>query len=151
MGTHSQSGFADIFAEITPRICLDSLNCQYCQTMGEQQFIEGQHVELCPKFPLVCPNKCEVKNILYEDMDTHKNNQCPLEMVQCEYHSMGCKTTLARRDLREHNQEKMEVHLCLTRNKLETTEQLLLSTKQQLATSIEEAVSSQAKLLYRKS
>ena len=115
------------------------INCQHCQTLGEQQFIEGEHVELCPKYPLACPNRCETKNILREDMLTHKK-ECPLEIVQCKYCSVGCNAMMARKDLGKHNQEKMEEHLSFTtselvntRDKLAATKQCLLSTEQQLA------------------
>ena len=119
------------------------VNCQHCQTLGEHRFIKGEHEELCPKYPLICPNKCEAKNILCEDMQAHKK-ECPLVMVQCQYYTVGCNTTIARKDLPKHNQEKMEEHLSFTmselvstRDELTTTKQCLLSTEQQLACTIE--------------
>ena len=38
-----------------------TVSCQYCNDVGEYQFIEGQHKEECPKFPVQCPNECEIK------------------------------------------------------------------------------------------
>jgi len=32
-----------------------TVNCQFCQHTGEYQFIEGQHKEQCPRFPLPRP------------------------------------------------------------------------------------------------
>jgi len=130
------------------------VTCQYCQTVGKQQFIEDQHKELCPKFPLICPNYCEAENILRENMETHKK-ECPLEMVQCEYHCVGCMTIMVRKETQKHNQEKMEEHLSFTmselvstRDKLKTTEkqlavneQALNESKQQLAINTDEALS----------
>ena len=72
--------------------------CQYCNYRGEHQFIEGQHKEECPKFPLPCCNKCEVGSVAREDMETHRK-ECPVEMVQCEYHNVGCKVRMTRTDL----------------------------------------------------
>ena len=127
------------------------ISCQYCQSMGDQHFIEGQHVELCPKFPLVCPNKCEAKGIFREDMETHKM-ECPLEVVQCGYRNVGCKAVMGRKDLKKHNQEEMEEHLSLTmselvstRGKLTATEQQLTTSNQQLALHIEQTSSMQTK------
>ena len=76
-------------------------------TTGEHQFIEGQHKEECPKIPLLCPNKCrKVKNLLRKDMEAHRK-ECPLEMIQCEYHSVGCKRgKLARRDMENIRSKK---------------------------------------------
>jgi len=33
------------------------INCQFCHIIGEQQFIEGEHEKLCPKFLTPCPKK----------------------------------------------------------------------------------------------
>jgi len=131
------------------------VSCPYCQSIGEKQFIEGQHIELCPKFPLVCTNKCEAIGICREDMETHKK-ECPLEVIQCKYHNVGCKTVLTRKDLHKHNQEKMEEHLSLTiselvntRDKLAITEQQLTSSNKQLKLSTEQTSSIQIKFQER--
>ena len=98
------------------------VNCQYCHDTGEHQFIEGQHKEECPKLLLPCPNtSCEVGSVLREDMEAHRK-ECPLEMIECEYYSVGCKRVkLARKDLEEHDNEKMKDHLMMTKNELTTT------------------------------
>ena len=81
------------------------VNCQYCHDTGEHQFIEGQHKEECPKLPLPCPNKCEVGSVPREDMEAHRK-ECPLEMIQCEYHNVGCEVRMARKDQEWHRNEK---------------------------------------------
>jgi len=121
------------------------VSCQYCQFIGEQQFINGQHTELCPKFPLTCPNKCEV-DILREDMESHKK-KCPLEMVKCRYQSVGCKTVIARKDLMKHNQEKMEEHLAYSMDELLSTRDKLATARQQLITYTQQASAAQTNLL----
>ncbi|XP_065887532.1 TNF receptor-associated factor 2-like [Dysidea avara] len=78
------------------------VDCQYCHITGEHQFIEGEHNERCPKFPIVCPNKCEADNIPREDMDEHRK-MCPLEVVTCPN---DCGMTLQRQYLTIH--AKME-------------------------------------------
>ena len=94
------------------------VNCQYCHDTGEHQFIEGQHKEECPKLPLPCPNKCEAGIILREDMEAHRN-ECPLEMIHCEYYNVGCKRIkLARKDLEKHDNDMMKEHLMMTKNEL---------------------------------
>ena len=93
------------------------VNCQYCHDTGEHQFIEGQHKEECPKLPLPCPNNCEVGSIPREDMEGHRKD-CPLEMIQCEYHNVGCEITIARKDKDQHDHEKMKEHLIKTKTTL---------------------------------
>ena len=91
--------------------------CQYCHKKGEYQFIKGQHKMKCPKFPLSCPNKCGVRSVPREDMEAHSRG-CPLEMIHCEYFSVGCETTMARKNQEKHNKDNMEDHLMKTTNQL---------------------------------
>ena len=95
------------------------IKCCLCHITGEHQFIEGKHKEQCPKLPLSCPNKCEVGSVPRENMEVHRK-ECPLEMVQCEYHNVGCKEKIVRKDIEIHKKEKMEKHLSLTTSQLIT-------------------------------
>ena len=97
------------------------LVCQYCHDAGEHQFIAGQHKEECLKLPLPCPNKCEVGSVPREDMEAHRK-EFPLEMIKFEYHSVGCKRArLVRKDQENHNKQKMEEHLTMTKDELINT------------------------------
>ena len=100
------------------------VNCQYCHDTGEHQFIEGQHKEECPKFPLPCPNKCEVGSVPREDMKAHRK-VCPLEMIQCEYHNVGCEVRMARKDIGKHKKEQMDDHIMMMHIKFTEMQQLL--------------------------
>ena len=44
----------------------------------------------CPRFPLCCPNKYKVRGVPHEDMKAHRE-ECLVEMVQCDYHYVGCE------------------------------------------------------------
>ena len=119
------------------------VNCQYCHDTIEHQFIEGQHKEECPKLPLPCPNKCEVGSIPRVDMETHRK-ECPLEMIQCEYHSVGCKRVkLARKDVEKHDNEKVKEHLMMTKNELTDTKAQLNETRIQLDAALKQIYSIQ--------
>ena len=107
-------------------------NCQYCHDTGEHQFIEGQHKEECPKLPLPCPNNCKVGSVPREGMEAHRK-KCPLEMIQCEYYSVGCKRVkLARKDQEKHRMEKMEDHLMMTNHELTNTKTQLAAALKQM-------------------
>ncbi|XP_065887470.1 TNF receptor-associated factor 3-like [Dysidea avara] len=114
------------------------VDCQYCHITGEHQFIEGEHKEQCPKFPIACPNKCEVGSVPRDDVKEHMK-MCPLELIQCEYHVVGCEERMARKDQKKHNKEKMEEHLSFTTRQL-------INTQHNLANSQVEAVDSKDKL-----
>ena len=108
------------------------VNCQYCHDTGEHHFIVGQHREECSKLPLPCPNECEASSVPRENMEAHRK-ECPLEMIQCDYYSVGCKRVkLTRKDLENHNRQNMEEHLTMTKNELINTKAQLQNTTAQL-------------------
>ena len=109
------------------------IDCQYCHITGEHQFIEGEHKERCPKLPIPCPNKCELGSVPREGMEVHKK-ECPLEMVQCEYHNVGCEQRMMRKRKRQHEEEKMEEHLSITNRRLADTHSQLNTALEQINT-----------------
>ena len=89
------------------------IDCQYCHIREKRCFINGGHRDICPKFPLACPNKCEIDRVLREDMRNHRE-QCPLEVVQCVYQKVGCTAAvMVRRDLEQHYNNNLVEHLKL--------------------------------------
>ena len=91
--------------------------CPYCDMTAEREVISSEHKENCHKFPLTCPNNCGLDNIPRDNMDEHKK-VCPLEMIQCEFHDVGCKFIIPRIDEECHVKENMIMHLHLTRLQL---------------------------------
>ena len=45
---------------------------------------ERPHYDLCPEFPLTCPNQCGGGSIKRKNMDSHRS-ECPQEPVQCPF------------------------------------------------------------------
>jgi len=115
-------------AECTYRM----IDCQYCHVIGQYEIIEGEHKKQCLKLPLPCPNKCEVGSVLREDMEAHRK-ECPLEMVQCEYHNVGCEERMVRKRKKEHEEESIEEHLLMTKLKLVKTEHKLEANETRLS------------------
>lgn len=91
--------------------------CKHCSEVGGYQYIMGRHKKLCPKLPLPCPNKCKSGKINREDMPEHRES-CPLEMIWCGH---GCNFKIARKDQENHDQEKMQDHLTMTKAELTAT------------------------------
>ena len=49
-------------------------------------------------------------------MEAHRK-ECPLEVIQCEYYSVGCnykRLKLAHVEFEQHDNEKMKEHLMMT-------------------------------------
>jgi len=83
------------------------VDCQYCHITGDHQFIEGEHKEQCPKFPISCPNKCEIGSVPRDYLKEHMKI-CPLELIQCEHHVVGSEERMAHKDQEKYNKENME-------------------------------------------
>ena len=101
--------------------------CQYCKVTAEYCFIEGHHQGNCPKISIPCPNNCRVGCVLREDMEAHRK-ECPLEVIQCEYHNMGCEERMIRKNKKMHDKKHMQEHLLLTKTKYSQTEEILACT-----------------------
>ncbi|XP_065904792.1 TNF receptor-associated factor 4-like [Dysidea avara] len=117
------------------------VNCKYCHLIEDRYLIEGQHKEECLKFPLSCPNKCDIGIITRGDIEEHLKT-CPLEVIQCEYYEVGCADVITRKDRVKHNKEEMEKHLSYTKLELTTAKQQLAALETTLLvkiTSIESA------------
>ena len=52
-------------------------------------------------------------------MKIHRK-ECPLEMVQCGYHNVGCEERMIRKYLDGHNKDNTEEHLSLAVSKLDS-------------------------------
>ena len=94
--------------------------CQYCNIEGEHQFVTRDHMIICTRFPLTCPNKCNIGTVCRGDMDEHRKT-CPLEPVNCEYYRVGCHVTKQHKDIERHMEEKVKEHLLLTAKHLNDT------------------------------
>ena len=97
--------------------------CQHCDF--ESTFEVGiQHEDECTKYPVPCPNKCEVHLVSHTspssetqicmiprcDIEKHRA-ECPLEVVACEFVDAGCKVKTTRQDLKRHMEESQQEHL----------------------------------------
>lgn len=125
-GMMVQRQFYDLHAEFECPNC--EAYCQLCYVIGKKTFIEGEHMEQCPKLALPCPNNCSAAYILREAMPAHRNS-CPLEKVKCEFFNLGCETEVTRKDMEVHNTTMMPKHLGLTKTLLTKTTGKLISVK----------------------
>jgi len=74
------------------------VDCQYCHITDEFQYIEGDHMENCPKYPLACPNNCGMFDIPREGVNDHQKI-CPLEEVKCPNQ---CGVSIQQQYLQNH-------------------------------------------------
>ena len=106
-------------------------HCQYCGVTDNKDKIAKKHKEHCSRYPLPCPNGCESGVVPGLDIVDHKK-VCPLEMVQCSYHDIGCKQSMARKELDDHYKEKMSEHLSLIKCSLVSIVESIDKTEKKL-------------------
>ena len=134
---------------------LRQYTCQYCGYIDTYDAITGtgrirnkdskigealNHYRICGNFPVQCPNKCATGTIKRKDMKTHRQT-CPLEPLDCQYITVGCKSKILRRDMDLHCQEHVQAHLLMvlkSNNELFQQNKELVHQNQELTDRVEE-------------
>ena len=117
---------------------LREVKCEYCNTTGRYQWINSSHHEECPKYPVECPNHCEVGHVRREEIRGHLE-ECPLAIVECPYAAVGCESVVRRREEMEHVMGSVGQHMeynknviLANQNRLDVEEQELENVKEDL-------------------
>ena len=92
---------------------LRPFSCKYCQWhTSTYDNVTKTHWPVCPRHPVSCPKKCgespERKNL-----DRHVDNDCPLTVVDCDFHYAGCAVRLPRKDMPDHLKLEVVSHTSL--------------------------------------
>ena len=80
-----------------------------CEWTGKIRDIENHLRKECQVHPIICPNECESK-VQRKHLVQHLS-ECPLEMVQCPYNSVGCTEGVRRKDGALHMKDGIHQHL----------------------------------------
>ena len=86
--------------------------CEYCGFKSTYEEVCNNHWAECAKYPLPCPNKCDIDTVQRGSLEQHLND-CPLQQVECEFCHAGCKEKIQRRDLKGHMERNVQKHLSL--------------------------------------
>ena len=72
--------------------------CEHCQLQDTWSTITQDHYPVCDKYPVPCPNQCDVGEIERKELVQHIL-VCPLQVINCTFQFAGCKVSLPRRDM----------------------------------------------------
>ena len=86
--------------------------CGYCLLEGKYQDIQDDHLPVCPKYPVECPNECGVAPPERGQLEGHLR-ECPLAMVECELKELGCEEVVQRKDADKHMDHAAQKHMRL--------------------------------------
>ena len=126
--------------------------CKYCGKLI--MFIElCNHHENCDQFPVACPNNCSETALSRGVLKHHLLQQCPMQLVDCEFSNIGCSEKVRRKDIVQHIDESTQRHLgmmsrvCLDLAKgLQEKQQQIVQVHQQLSKKSQEVTDLQDKL-----
>lgn len=127
-GQRVQRGYlSQHLREVCPmRLC----HCMYCGFTAQRHEV-SRHWAVCEKYPVPCPNNCQVCTIERGGLEAHLS-QCPLQSVSCDFSHYGCTERLCRRDVEAHMEQKASWHLSLLASFSRKSHERLLHQEQQL-------------------
>lgn len=103
-----------------------SYKCKYCDHTSTYENITEVHMPICDA-PVLCPNECSLDTIAKEELSSHIEKHCPLQVVPCDFDTV-CSVTMPRKDLSQHLTEYAQQHIAMTTKK--TNEELLKVLKE---------------------
>ena len=89
--------------------------CDYCGSQIDKRELKHHQAFDClqsEKRIMQCPKGCG-QNVEARNLDKHVREECPMELVPCDFQLCDCPRRVARRALKEHNSENIEFHLGL--------------------------------------
>ena len=115
--------------------------CNYCSDYeSTHEDVVTNHWLQCPLRPVSCPNKCG-DNPKRQNLEDHVNKDCPLTVVNCDFHYAGCEVQLPRKDMPAHLAENMVAQLAqLATSTQEKIQALTLAHTTMLVTSMQEKI-----------
>lgn len=84
--------------------------CPHCNYKDTYKFVTNAHLAECSYKPIECPNKCGVTGER-ADMETHLQDACVLEFIQCRFKHAGCNMKFRREKEEQHLKEHSQQHL----------------------------------------
>ena len=90
---------------------LREYTCRHCNFKASYKVVSEDHLEVCPYFPVQCPNRCGV-TCERQDLEDHMKI-CDKEELECCFSHAGCQGKFIREDEERHMEENTKKHLSL--------------------------------------
>ncbi len=106
-------------------------NCQYCSKQDTLAAL-SEHKNVCPKFPLACPNNCDSLPMHREKMSEHLQI-CPKRKQACPFEEHGCTSVqLKPGELDKHMETHAIQHMHMIAKTNKAMREEIETTKNQL-------------------
>ena len=86
--------------------------CKYCLYKATYDDVSTKHYSKCAKYPIPCPNECDIGNVERAEMEEHLS-KCPLQLVDCEFAHAGCSEKITRKNSTRHMEQNIHRHLSM--------------------------------------
>ena len=113
--------------------------CQYCNYKATYIKVTNEHLTICKKYPIECPNKCGETAIERQHLSKHLEEICPLQAIKCEFSYAGCEIECQRQHMQTHLEENVKVHL----SKVSTTLQSKTEQQQSIIEQLQNIIQQQ--------
>ena len=88
-------------------------SCEYCNEYeSTYDDVIHNHWPVCGCYPIRCPNECG-SFPQRQNVDGHIQKDCPLAVVECDFHYVGCEVRLPRGNMPDHLKDGLVVHFSL--------------------------------------
>ena len=88
-------------------------SCEYCNKYkSTYDDVIHNHWPVCGCYPARCPNECGAFPER-QKLNDHMRKECPLTMVECDFHYAGCEVQLPRRTMPDHLKDGLVAHISL--------------------------------------
>ena len=72
------------------------------------------HYKECPDWPMRCPNHCSTEsgnNLRRSTVQDHLEDNCPEQVISCQFAEAGCTVRVKRKELADHIQQSVGEHM----------------------------------------
>ena len=113
--------------------------CEHCKDYESTYAdVTTNHWSVCGCYPVPCSNKCGPV-LQRQNIESHVAKDCPLTVIECDFHYAGCKVRLPRKDMGKHLRVELVTHTSMTA----VSYQQQIASHQQQITSQQQQISSQ--------
>ena len=109
-------------------------SCEYCNEYDSTyDNVIHNHWPVCGCYPVRCPNECGAFPER-QQLDDHVEKECPLTVVECDFHYAGCEVKLPRRNMPDHLKDGLVVHISLLAVSHKQQQELLKKQENEIST-----------------
>jgi len=119
--------------------------CPHCGKDFNHEILQT-HYGNCPRYPIGCPNRCDVMKIPREELEVHMKEHCKSALVACPFKEVGCKHKCPRYHIDKHLAEANLAHMKSMFDLVKTQQQQISTLESQIA---QLSVNTTGELLWR--